>query len=167
MMYVKLIDNNIEFPPVNKLDEGIMNYNLDTERLIADGYKPLTEVERPETNRYYHIEYTESEDTITEVIVYDETQEEADAREAQERQEYLATLSLTKREVFLALYHDKGITPEQLRSQITTTEALIEFDYAERYYRGNPLISLIGATLGYSEEDLDYLFENKELPQNN
>ena len=86
---------------------------------------------------------------------------------AEMEQQRIASLALTKREVFLALYHDKGITPEQLRSQITTTEALIEFDYAERYYRGNPLINLIGATLGYSEEDLDYLFENKELPQNN
>lgn len=84
-------------------------------------------------------------------------------KEEAERQR-LDMLSLTKREVFLALYHDKGITPEQLRAQIQSTEALIEFDYAELYYRGNPLINSIGALLGYTPEQLDYLFINKEFP---
>lgn len=83
----------------------------------------------------------------------------------QEERERIANLSLTKREVFLALYKDKGITPEQLRSQITDAEALIEFDYANDYFRGNPLIDKIGLMLGYSKEDLDYLFEHKELPR--
>ena len=83
----------------------------------------------------------------------------------QEEKERIANLSLTKREVFLALYKDKGITPEQLRSQITDTEALIEFDYANDYFRGNPLIDKIGIMLGYSSNDLDYLFEHKELPK--
>ena len=76
----------------------------------------------------------------------------------------LAKRSLTKREVFLALYRDKGITPEQIRAKIEDTEASIEFDYATEYYRGNPLIDQVGAILGYSSEDLDYLFEHKELP---
>ena len=76
----------------------------------------------------------------------------------------LAMKSLTKREVFLAIYRDKGITPEQIRSMIgDNQEALIEFDYANDYYRFNPLISSIGASLGYSEEDIDYLFINKEF----
>ena len=75
--------------------------------------------------------------------------------------ERIAKLSLTKREVFLAIYQDKGITPEQIRAQITDTAALIEFDYAEKYYRGNPLIDLLGTSLGYTKEQLDYLFENK------
>lgn len=78
----------------------------------------------------------------------------------------ISKLSLTKREVFLALYNAKGITPEEVRNQITDTKALIEFDYANEYYRGNPLIDTIGAVLGYSSDDLDYLFINKELPKN-
>lgn len=81
------------------------------------------------------------------------------------RREYLDGLSLTKREVFLALYKDKGITPEQIKAQITNPEVLIEFEYANDYFRGNPLINLIGQSLGYTSEQLDYLFENKELPQ--
>ena len=80
------------------------------------------------------------------------------------RKEQVALLSLTKREVFLALYRADGTTPDSLRARISDPEALIEFDYAEKYYRGNPLINQIGALLGYTPEDLDYLFINKELP---
>ena len=83
--------------------------------------------------------------------------------EAQKERARINQLSLTKREVFLALYKDKGITPEQIKAQITSPEALIEFEYASEYFRGNPLIDLIGQTLGYTSEQLDYLFENKEL----
>lgn len=68
-------------------------------------------------------------------------------------------LSLTPRELLLALYDDKGITPEQLKAQITE-RAGIEFDYAERYFRFNPLIDQLGAKLGYSKEQLDNLFIN-------
>lgn len=82
----------------------------------------------------------------------------------QEERQRINMLSLTKREVFLALYRDKGLTPEQIRASITNPEALIEFDYATEYYRGNPLIDAIGLQLGYTSEDLDYLFINGELP---
>lgn len=82
----------------------------------------------------------------------------------EQRRQRLNMLSLTKREVFLALYRDKGLTPEQIRASITNPEALIEFDYATEYYRGNPLIDAIGLQLGYTSEDLDYLFQNGELP---
>ena len=97
-----------------------------------------------------------------EYVIKDAAWEE---RERQREQERIAKLSLTKREVFLALFRDKGITPEQLKAQITDPEALIEFDYATEYFRGNPLINQIGVMLGYTTEQLDYLFEHKELPQ--
>lgn len=87
-------------------------------------------------------------------------------KEQEEKEkERIAKLSLTKREVFLALYKAKGLTPEMIRSQITDTEALIEFDYATEYFRFNHLIDKIGLMLGYSSEDIDYLFENKQLPE--
>ena len=85
-------------------------------------------------------------------------------RQAQEERERISKLSLTKREVFLALYKAKGITPEQIRSQLLSPEALIEFDYASEYFRGNPLIDVIGQSLGFSAEQLDYLFVHRELP---
>lgn len=88
-----------------------------------------------------------------------------ETEQAKKEQERIAQLSLTKREVFLALYRDKGITPEQIKAQLSSPEALIEFEYANDYFRGNPLIDLIGQTLGYTKEELDYLFEHKELPE--
>lgn len=84
--------------------------------------------------------------------------------EEKERQR-INQLSLTKREVFLALYRDKGLVPDIIRQGLQgNPEALIEFDYAERYFRGNPLIDIIGNSLGYSSDDMDYLFEYKEFP---
>ena len=78
--YAKLINKTtIQFPPKNK--EGIINYNLNVDLMLQDGYKPFIKVEIPETNRVYHIEYIENTNNIQEVIVYNETQEEADERE--------------------------------------------------------------------------------------
>lgn len=86
-------------------------------------------------------------------------------KQKQKEKERIAKLALTKREVFLALYEAKGITPDMVRANITSTPALIEFDYATEYYRFNPLIDSIGGMLGYSSDDLDYLFINKEFPE--
>lgn len=99
------------------------------------------------------------------LIPYPVIDEEYETKQEQKERERISKLSLTKREVFLALYKNKNITPDMIRNNIKdNTEALIEFDYAEKYYRGNPLIDSIGIILGYSSEDLDYLFQNKELP---
>ena len=76
--YAKLIEDRIEFAPKNK--GSILNYDLNVDLMLQDGYKPFVEVERPTTIRFYHIEYTESTDAVLEIIVYDETQEEAEAR---------------------------------------------------------------------------------------
>jgi hypothetical protein len=97
---------------------------------------------------------------------YFEDDEEYIEKHDKAERERINKLSLTKREVFLALYKSKSITPEMVRGSITDTEALIEFDYASEYFRGNPLIDRIGEMLGYSTNDLDYLFINKELPNN-
>lgn len=94
-MYAKLISKTeISFPPKNK--DNILNYNLNIDLLIADGYKEFIEVERPITNRFYHIEYQENETNITEVIVYDETQMEADERELKTAKEAKYNEALSK-----------------------------------------------------------------------
>lgn len=99
------------------------------------------------------------------------TESEIEEENEQKEKARIANLKLTKREVFLGLYRAKGITPEALKAQITTPEALIEFEYANDYYRGNPLISSIGAVLGISENQLDEFFETgdytKLLPEDN
>lgn len=108
--------------------------------------------------------YTSIEETEIEYELYNGeylTKDEI----AQKERERLNLLSLTKREVFLAIYKDKGITPEQIRAMIPTEEGKIEFDYANDYFRGNPLIEQLGLALGYTTEQLDYLFEHGELPK--
>lgn len=83
-------------------------------------------------------------------------------KQKQKERERLNLLSMTKREMFLGLYQAKGITPDMLKAQITDPQALIEFEYANDYYRGNPLIDVIGTQLGFTTEQLDKFFETKD-----
>lgn len=106
-------------------------------------------------------EQTYHQETITTYILV--LNPDYEQEEAEKERERINMLSLTKREVFLALFDDKGLKPEQLRSQITDERALIEFDYAEKYYRYNPLINAIGAMLGYTPKQLDDLFIYKSF----
>lgn len=90
------------------------------------------------------------------------TVEEMEAKQAQKERERLNMLSMTKREMFLGLYQAKQITPDMLKAQITDPQAFIEFEYANDYYRGNPLIDIIGGQLGFTSEQLDKFFETKD-----
>ena len=111
--------------------------------------------------KYNHNLGYEIKETNSALVAWGLTNEEINQKE----KEHIQTLSLTKREVFLALYKAKEITPDMVKSQLTEPEQLIEFEYANEYFRGNPLIDLIGEKLGYTSEDLDYLFVNKQLPE--
>lgn len=63
--YVKFISEvSVEYPPINKGET--LNYNLDTEQLIKDGYKELIEVQK-DPAKTYSITYTEKKDKIIEV----------------------------------------------------------------------------------------------------
>lgn len=98
-------------------------------------------------------------------VIYDfelMTVEEKEAKEAQKERERINLLSMTKREMFLGLYQAKGITPDDLKAKIEDPAALIEFEYANDYYRGNPLIDVIGAQLGFTTEQLDKFFVTKD-----
>lgn len=93
-------------------------------------------------------------------IDYDETPEEKAQR--------IAQLFLTKADVLIALFKDKGITPDNIKAMLSgNTEALIRFDYASNYYRGDSVVIALGAALGYTSDELDYLFEHKHFPENN
>lgn len=113
------------------------------------------EVENPETGEMELVEYIE---TITHIEAWGYTEEEI----ALQEKERIAKLKLTKREVFLGLYQAKGVTPDMIKAQITDPQALIEFEYANDYYRGNPLIDIVGATLGITSEQLDKFFETND-----
>lgn len=95
-----------------------------------------------------------------------------------ERRQGLDALTLTPADVERALYKAKGMDFEDLKAlivaQIPTIDikALsIEFR-AKDFYRGAEaggmrLFDIVGALLGYSSDDMDYLFLNKELPNVN
>lgn len=126
----------------------------------AELKQPYTEEQRidfiVEQNHNKGYEIEEKEESI---IAWGYTEEEI----KQQERERINHLSLTKREVFLAIYKDKQITPEQIKAMIPTEEGKIEFDYANDYFRGNPLIEQLGLALGYNVEQLDYLFEHGEF----
>ncbi len=91
--------------------------------------------------------------------------EEYKREQAQKERQRLNLLNLTKADVLLALYQDKGITPENIKTMLKdNVEALIKFDYASSYYRGDEVVNALGLALGYTTEEMDYLFENKAFP---
>lgn len=97
--------------------------------------------------------------------VVKKSEKEYKDEKAQKERERLNLLSMTKREMFLGLYQAKGITPDMLKAQINDPTALIEFEYANDYYRGNPLIDVIGGQLGFTSEQLDKFFETKDYKE--
>lgn len=114
------------------------------------------------TPQYQGLEIFETEREIIELNEQFEFKDEVEEQLAQQEKERIAKLKLTKREVFLGLYQAKGVTPDMIKAQITDPTALIEFEYASDYYRGNPLIDVVGAQLGITSEQLDKFFDTKD-----
>ena len=97
-----------------------------------------------------------------------------DEQKAQEQAERTAMLKLTRGDVFRALLLAKGVTREQIKMQLeampmSTKEekisrelALIDFDEALDFYRGNPLIDTVGLGLGITKQQLDEFFETND-----
>ena len=97
-----------------------------------------------------------------------------ETEQAQKEAERIAMLKLTRGDVFRALLLAKGVTREQIKAQLeampmTTQEeqikrelALIDFDEALDFYRGNPLIDTVGLSLGITKEQLDKFFKTND-----
>ena len=102
-------------------------------------------------------------------IIYDfelMTVEEMKTKVAQEERNRKDMLALTRCDVLKALYQAKGITPNDIKVLLKdNVEALIELEYAQNFYRGHPMIKAIGEQLGFTSDDLDYLFENKKFKE--
>ena len=89
-----------------------------------------------------------------------------DEEKAQEERQRLDMLNLTKADVLLALYQDKGLSPDDIKAMIKDNiSALIKFDYASSYYRGDEVVNTLGLALGYTADEMDYLFEHKKFPE--
>lgn len=129
--------------------------------------KPYTEDERlnfiVENNHKLGYEIKETE-TALEAWGY--TEDEL----TQKEREHINMLSLTAADVERAIYKDKGMDFEDIIEFVKNVPSVnikalkIELK-ANNFYRGNPYVEAIGNILGYSSDDLDYLFEHKELPK--
>lgn len=150
--YVKYIDETMVVrPPKNK--DGVSNYNLDTELLIEDGYKPLVEAERPEGHDY-KLRYTEEEDCIREVVILP-TPEELEERERQR----ILRLKCTKR-VFALILQNIGVSYNQLKELIASNErAQLEWDLCVELERSNPLLNVMAEQLGFDSKKVDDIFK--------
>lgn len=115
-------------------------------------------------------ELVEYEVITTHIEAWGYTEEEI----AQQEKEKVAMLKLTRGDVFRGLLQAKGITRSYIRDMIeqlpaeTTEEkfikemALIDFDEALDFYRGNQLINTIGLQLGITPEQLDEFFKTND-----
>lgn len=93
----------------------------------------------------------------------------------QKERERLDALTLTPADVERALYKAKAMDFDDLKTliaekmpQIDMKALAIEFR-ARDFYRGAMvgnvrLFDVVGALIGYNSEDIDYLFEHKQLP---
>lgn len=140
--------------------------------------KPYTERQRVdfivEQNHRFGYEVRE---TALALEAWGYTEEE----KAQQEAERVAHLHLTRGDIFRALLLAKQVTRAQLRAiieqlpentveqSITKEMALIDFDEALEFYRGNALIDTVGAQLGITSEQMNRFFETNDyhdlLPQ--
>ena len=94
-----------------------------------------------------------------------------EAEQEQQERERIAMLSLTRGDVFRGLLQARGVTRLMLRGMIEGNEllsdvqkemALIDFDEALNFYRGNALIDTVGLALGIEPAQLDCFFETND-----
>lgn len=129
--------------------------------------------EEPLNPSFYQLErteYTDKEYVLDgeEYVLKDEAWEE---KQAQKEKERIAMLSLTRGDVFRGLLMAKDVTRLMLRGMIENNEqltevqkemALIDFDEALNFYRGNALIDTVGLALGITSEQLDKFFDTND-----
>lgn len=150
------------------VNDDMQPYIYDKIGNLPDGYIPITENQANkilEDDLYYVI----SDGKLIRNPNYNEQ------KAARERQK-LDALTLTPSDVERALYKAKKMDFEDLKTLIS--QAAPQFDMkalaiefrANNFYRGVVvngirLIDTVGALLGYTTQDMDYLFEHKELPE--
>ena len=131
--------------------------------------KPYTEKQKLEfiVQQNHNLGY-EIKETDVALEAWGYTEEEIE----QQKKESVAMLSLTRGDVFRALYQAKGVTRAQIRAMIENNElisqaqrelALIDFDEALNFYRGNTLIDTLGLALGITSGQLDEFFMTNDF----
>ena len=147
------------------------NHNLGYEIKEYTTSETKSEIVENETNG--EKELVEYEVTTTHIEAWGYTE----AEQEQKEKERIAILKLTRGDVFRGLLQAKGVTRAYIRDMINqlpdeTTEekfikemALIDFDEALDFYRGNQLINTIGLQLGITPEQLDKFFRTNDYKE--
>jgi hypothetical protein len=132
------------------------------------------EIDVPEYDEQGEVIGTRKETVILNYPIENPNYEEEQAQKEKER---IAMLKLTRGDVFRGLLQAKGVTRSYIRDMINqlpdeTTEekfikemALIDFDEALDFYRGNQLINTIGLQLGITSEQLDKFFRTNDYKE--
>ena len=130
--------------------------------------KPYTENQRIDfIVQYNHNLGYEIEETETHLNAMGYTEEELQ----QQERDRIDALCLTRSDVERAIYADKGMDFDDLieyvKANVPTmnTKALKIELRANNFYRKHPYINQLGTVLGYTSDDLDYLFQYKTLPE--
>ena len=142
-------------------------FHIQNNEIVGKGQARLLNAENIEVSQEV---YDESEKYIYQdgKIVLDP---EYEAKQAQKEAERVAMLSLTRGDVFRGLLLARGVTRLQLRGMIEGNEqltevqkemALIDFDEALNFYRGNALIDTVGLALGIEPAQLDCFFKTND-----
>lgn len=94
-----------------------------------------------------------------------------DEQKAKEERDRIDALCLTRSDVERAIYADKGMDFDDLIEYVKTNVPAMDVKAlkielrANNFYRKHPYINQLGTVLGYTSDDLDYLFQNKALPE--
>jgi hypothetical protein len=68
--------------------------------------------------------------------------------------------TVTRRQLFLMVFREKGISRGQIKSLLAgNEEALIELEEAQQFERNHPLIESLATALGLSSAEVDELFK--------
>ena len=136
--------------------------------------KPYTEEQRMNfiVQQNHTLGY-EIRETQTALEAWGYTEEEKQQQERQRKDAMMLTPSDVERALYYSELHmDFDDLKALIAQQLPTVDIkglAIEFR-ANNFYRGavdkdgNRIIDMVGAILGYTPEDMDYLFEHKQLP---
>lgn len=156
-------EEEIEVPEYEAQEVPLLDEN--NEPVLDENNEPIMTTEEVQIGSHTEIQ------TTYEIVLNPNWEEE----EAQRERQRLDALTLTPADVERALYRAKGMDFEDLKAliaqQIPSIDIkglAIEFR-AKDFYRGAEangmrLFDVVGQLLGYTPQDMDYLFEHKELP---
>nr|DAP61842.1 MAG TPA: hypothetical protein [Caudoviricetes sp.] len=130
--------------------------------------KPYTEEQRLQ----FIVDYNHKlgyalEETETHLNAMEYTEEEL----RQQERDRIDALCLTRSDVERAIYADKGMDFDDLIEYVKANVPTMNIKAlkielrANNFYRRHPYINQLGAVLEYTSDDLDYLFQNKALPE--